>query len=188
MTAGRPRLQVVGSEWPEPLPAVVRPSPAPPLRVLFYTAPGAMQDPGGGEVQLVKTAEHLAALGIEARLFDSWNDRLDHADWVHLFGSLPECLTMARLARRLGPRIALSPISWYDPRVSWKLEPAWARKLRGVASWSARRLYPGFPSWRRELVRIADLLLPNSHAEAVQLERLLGALPGRAGRGARQLV
>ncbi len=145
-----------------------------PLHVLFYTAPTAMQRPGGGEVQLLKTAEYLDQLGAQVRLFDPWHDRLNRADWLHLFGTMPECLTMAREAKRLGVRIALSPISWYDPWVSWKLETTLARKCRGVSGWAARRYFPFIPSWRRELIHLADVLLPNSQAEARQLELLFG--------------
>jgi glycosyltransferase involved in cell wall biosynthesis len=150
-----------------------------PLRVLFHTAPGAMQNPGGGEVQLLKTAESLRELGVDVRLLDPWNDRLDEADWLHLFGTVPSCLEMARVAKRLGVRVALSPISWYDPYSSWRLSRGIARKLRGVAGWSLRRVWPRCPSWRRELIGLADLLLPNSEAEAGQLQRLFGANPAR---------
>lgn len=148
-------------------------------RVVFYTSPAALQSPGGGEVQLLKTAQYLRELGADVRLFDPWNDRLEHADWLHLFGTMPECLTMARMAKRLGVRVALSTIAWYDPIVSWRLEPGTDRKVRAVTGWLARRLCPDLPSWRRELIRCADLLLPNSAAEARQLEQLFGADPAR---------
>jgi glycosyltransferase involved in cell wall biosynthesis len=150
-----------------------------PPHVTFYTAPWAMQHPGGGEVQLLKTAEFLGDLGVHVRLFDPWNDRLGQADWLHLFGTLPECLELARHAKRCGVRVALSPITWYDPRVNWRLESGLVRKLRAVASWSARRILPQLPSWRRELIQLADLLLPNSQAEAIQLQQLFAADPSR---------
>ncbi len=145
-----------------------------PPRVLFYTAPAALQNPGGGEVQLLKTAEALRELGVNVRLFDPRTDRLESADWLHLFGTLPECLAMARQARSAGVRVALSTISWYDPRAIWQLEPTLPRKLRGVAGWSARRICSRIPSWRRELVHRVDRLLPNSQAEARQLMDLFG--------------
>jgi glycosyltransferase involved in cell wall biosynthesis len=147
--------------------------------VVFYTAPWAMQHPGGGEVQLLKTAEFLGELGVRVRLFDPWNDRLCQADWLHLFGTLPECLEMARHAKRCGVRVALSPVSWYDPWVNWRLESGLLRKLRAVVGWSVRRAFPQLPSWRRELIQLADVLLPNSQAEAIQLRRLFGADPSR---------
>ncbi|MBI3466769.1 MAG: glycosyltransferase family 4 protein [Planctomycetes bacterium] len=149
------------------------------LTVLFHTSPVAFHNPGGGEVQLLKTAQYLRGLGADVRLLDPWNDRLDQADWLHLFGTLPECLTMARLAKRVGVRVALSPISWYDPLVSWRLESGAVRKLRAVTGWLARRLCPRLPSWRRELIQCADLLLPNSQAEARQLKQLFQADPCR---------
>jgi glycosyltransferase involved in cell wall biosynthesis len=48
-----------------------------------------------------------------------------------------------------------------------------------LAAWAARRFLPGLPDWRRELLRLADAILPNSHAEAEQLVELLAADPRR---------
>jgi glycosyltransferase involved in cell wall biosynthesis len=148
-----------------------------PRRAFFFTAPWALQHPGGGEVQLLKTAEAIESLGADVRRFDPWHDRLESADWLHLFGTLPECLAMARAAKQAGTRVALSPVSWYDPGATWRLEPTFARKLRAVTGWAARRLLPAIPSWRRTLIHCADVLLPNSHAEARQLVTRFGANP-----------
>ena len=38
---------------------------------------------------------------------------------------------------------------------------------------------PRWPGWRRELLGLADAILPNSRAEADQLVRLFGADPAR---------
>jgi glycosyltransferase involved in cell wall biosynthesis len=150
-----------------------------PLRVFCYTPPSAMQNPGGGEVQLHKTAEHLRPLGVDVRLLDPWSDRVEDADWLHVFGMQPECLKMARAAARAGVRIALSPIAWHEPAAIWRLERGIGRKLRGLAGYSARRLFPAVPSWRRELLHTADVVLPNSRAEADQLCRLFDVDPAR---------
>ncbi len=149
------------------------------LRVLCYTPPSAMQNPGGGEVQLHKTAEHLRPLGVDVRLLDPWSDRVEDADRLHIFGMQPECLKMARVAARAGVRVALSPIAWHDPAAIWRLERGLVRKLRGLAGYSARRLFAAVPSWRRELIHTADVVLPNSRAEADQLRRLFGVDPAR---------
>jgi glycosyltransferase involved in cell wall biosynthesis len=42
-----------------------------------------------------------------------------------------------------------------------------------------RQLAPGFPGWRRELLHLADCVMPNSQAEAHQLRVLFGVDPLR---------
>jgi glycosyltransferase involved in cell wall biosynthesis len=45
--------------------------------------------------------------------------------------------------------------------------------------WAARAVVPKLPSWRRELLDLCDLALPNSRAEANQLTTLFGFDPSR---------
>src|SRR5262245_49433446 len=149
------------------------------LRVACYTDPQALLNPGGGEVQSHKTAAHLRRLGVDARTVCEAGADITEYDWVHLFGTTPASLEMARRAKVIGTRIALSTISWYDPWVNWKLEHTSWRKLRGMAGWMLRRTLPSVPSWRRDLLRLCDLLLPNSDVEARQLVELFGVPESR---------
>jgi glycosyltransferase involved in cell wall biosynthesis len=138
-------------------------------------APGiAFQSPGGGENQLVQTARHLEGLEVPVRLFCPWTDRLEHARLLHIFGMSREGLELARLARTRGVPVVLSPICWYEPRALAALEPHTGRKLAGLAGWCLRCLTPRIPTWRREMLLLADVVLPNSRAEAKQLIRLFG--------------
>lgn len=142
---------------------------------VFLHAPAvAFQAPGGGENQLVQTGRHLEAHGVRVRLFAPWTDRLESARVLHLFGMSREGLELARLARARGVPVVLSPICWYEPRAIAQLEPTWTRKAMGLAAWCARSVAPRVPSWRRELLRLVDAVLPNSQAEADQLVRLFG--------------
>jgi len=90
-----------------------------------------------------------------------------------------EGLELARVARAVGIPVVLSPICWYEPRALAALEAHPARKLASLAVWGLRCIAPGIPSWRRELLRLADLVLPNSRSEATQLVRLFGVARGR---------
>jgi glycosyltransferase involved in cell wall biosynthesis len=151
-----------------------------PLRagaVLLHAPSFAFQAPGGGENQLVQTGMHLEALGQSVRPFCPWTDRLKHARLLHLFGMSREGLELARRARALGTPVVLSPISWFEPSALWALEKGPARKIAGLAARGARRIAPGLPGWRRELLSLADRILPNSHAEANQLVSLFAADP-----------
>jgi glycosyltransferase involved in cell wall biosynthesis len=135
-------------------------------------------NPGGGEVQFSKTSEYLKRRGIEVRPIDSLPSSWRGCDLLHIFGTTREGLEVARGAKSHGVPVALSTISWYDPWVSWRLEPTGWRRVRSVAGWGVRRLVPSVSSWRRELLHLCDLLLPNSQAEARQLQQLF-AVPAR---------
>jgi len=146
----------------------------PPRAVLLHAPSFVFQAPGGGENQLIQTGRHLEELGVPVRLFSGWTDRLESARLLHLFGMSREGLELARVARAVGIPVVLSPICWYEPRALAALERHPARKLASLAAWGLRCIAPGIPSWRRELLRLADLVLPNSRSEATQLVRLFG--------------
>ena len=147
---------------------------AEPGSVLVHAPSFAFQSPGGGENQLIQTSRHLDLLGVPVRLFSSWSDRLAEARLLHLFGMSREGLELAKVARSLGVPVVLSPICWFEPGALVAL--ASGRVLAGVAlaKWAARRVVPRLPGWRRELLGLADAVLPNSRAEAAQLTYLFG--------------
>ncbi len=146
----------------------------PPGAVLLHAPSFVFQSPGGGENQLIQTARHLEELDIPVRLFSGWTDRLETARLLHLFGMSREGLELARVARKVGVPVLVSPICWYEPRALAALEAHPARKLASLAAWGLRQITPVIPSWRRELLRLANRLLPNSRSEATQLVRLFG--------------
>ena len=71
--------------------------------------------------------------------------------------------------------VVLSPICWFEPRALAALARTGAAAALDLAKWASRRAVPRLPGWRRELLRLADAILPNSRAEADQLVRLFGA-------------
>ncbi len=148
-----------------------------PGQVVLHAPSFAFQAPGGGEIQLIETGRHVEELGIPVRLFSPWTDRLDQARVLHLFGMSREGLELARVARSRGIPVVLSPICWYEPRALAALERDPIRKIVGLAGWGLRSIAPGIPSWRSELLGLADLVLPNSRSEATQLMRLFGLRP-----------
>jgi glycosyltransferase involved in cell wall biosynthesis len=151
----------------------------PPGAVLLHAPSFAFQAPGGGENQLIQTGRHLEELGVPVRLFSGWTDRLHTARLLHLFGMSREGLELARAARGVGIPVLLSPICWYEPRAMAALEPHPVRRLASLGGWALRRIARVVPSWRRELLRLADLVLPNSLSEATQLVRLFGVARAR---------
>ena len=149
----------------------------PPGSVLVHAPSTAFQSPGGGENQLVQTGRYLEARGVAVRPFSPWVDRLDQARLLHLFGMSREGLQLARMARAKGIPVVLSPICWIEPRAMAALAPDRVGRLANRAKWHLKALVPRAPSWRRDLLRAADAILPNSEAEGEQLVRWFGADP-----------
>jgi glycosyltransferase involved in cell wall biosynthesis len=149
-----------------------------PGSVLFHAPSCVFQAPGGGENQLVQTGRGLEALGHRIRLFSPWADRLEDARLLHMFGMSREGLELARIARARGVRVVLSPICWIEPRALVALAPGVLAAGRDLGKWAVKIVAPRWPSWRRELLSLADAILPNSRAEARQLARLFGIDPG----------
>jgi len=147
--------------------------------VLMHAPSFAFQAPGGGENQLVQTAKHLDDAGVGVRLFSPWTDRIEEYRILHLFGMSREGLELARIARRRGVRVVLSPICWREPKALYALASRRARGLWHRAKWSLKGVFPRVGGWRDDLIRQADVILPNSDAEARQLTRLFRATVGR---------
>jgi len=143
-------------------------------RVYMAGPLAAMDAPGGGEIQMLCLAQSLREQGIAARPWRPWEDRLEEADCLHLFGSLPEHLKLATGARRRGLPVALSTIAWFELTNCWREGGPIAQRLANGARFLARAAMPRLPSWRRALYQGVDLLMPNSKAEARQLMRYFG--------------
>ncbi len=140
--------------------------------VLLHAPSSAFQAPGGGEVQLIRTAAQLESLGVPVRPFNPWIDRIEDARLLHLFGMSREGLELARVAQARRIPIALSTICWFEPGAMAALASSWVGAGLDVGKWAIRRAFPLLPTWRRELLKLADAILPNSRAEADQLVQL----------------
>ena len=151
-----------------------------PSGAVVYHAPStAFQSPGGGENQLVQTGRYLEARGVAIRPFVPWTDRVERAGLLHLFGMSREGLQLARVARAKGVPVVLSPICWIEPRAMAVLATDRLGRWSNRAKWRLKALVPRWPTWRRDLLRSADAILPNSAAEGEQLVRWFGADPAR---------
>jgi glycosyltransferase involved in cell wall biosynthesis len=140
-------------------------------RVLLAGKLTALEAPGGGEAQMSALAKALGEVGTEARPWRPWEERLAACDCLHLFGSEPEHLSVIASAHRQGVPVALSTIAWFDLASCWREPWPLGRRLAACGKYLARKTCPRLGSWRRTLYHAADLLLPNSQAEAEQLIR-----------------
>ncbi|MCX7428271.1 MAG: glycosyltransferase, partial [Planctomycetia bacterium] len=74
-------------------------------------------------------------------------------------------------AHRQNIPVVLSTIAWFDVAGYWRGQGTLAGRVAACARFAVRAACPALPSWRRRLYHEADLLLPNSNAEAEQLLR-----------------
>lgn len=147
-----------------------------PESVLFHAGAGVFQRPGGGEIQLIKTGEALENRGVQVGLYNPWIDHLEEHRLIHFFGLHPEAEPLARLAKKAGIGVVVSPICWYDPVAQWHEASGWIPGLMGLSKWFLlRHCRPARNrAWRSRLLAMADRVLPNSSLEADQLQKLLG--------------
>lgn len=150
------------------------------IRVLYYTDPTAFQIFGGGEIQMLRTKEHLEKMKkqIYVKLFDAFRDRLVEYDILHVFHMRPDCLSICRLAKIEGLRIVLSPIYWSGfrnvPGMTWK----YASVFEEIMS-KTKSLYVNFRNYKyptvqtlypyKDFLELSDIILPNSRIEAADL-------------------
>lgn len=149
------------------------------MTVYFYIHPEACQDPGGGKVQLMKTKEYLEKQGLEILLYDQWNHRFKPGDILHVFGSLKQSYSLMKIAKDAGAKLVLSSICWYDFPSALCTYPDFGRRTLDTLRYLAKVFFPWVPSGRKRVMHLADLLLPNSQAEANQLVRYFGVKPQR---------
>ncbi|HWB13260.1 MAG TPA: glycosyltransferase [Pirellulales bacterium] len=170
------RIPEVAAQPDGDLPAALAPLD---INVLLAGKLTGMAAPGGGEIQLQAMARELPQVGVPARLWRPWEENLSGVDCVHLFGSEPEHLSVVEVARQKKIPVVLSPIAWFDLACCWRDAANWQRRSVACAKFLVRSALPKLPSWRRQLYHAADLLLPNSQAEAEQLIRYFGVPPDR---------
>jgi glycosyltransferase involved in cell wall biosynthesis len=119
---------------------------------------------GGGETQATRTLEELQKLGVDAERFDPWKLEFDYSI-LHFLGCKYWFREWVFMAKGKGAKIVVSPIAYMA-------RPTLGRKLFGLVD-------PWLPirttfRLHKEILQVADMLLPNSHAEAEQLVRYFG--------------
>jgi len=147
------------------------------MKVLFGTFSASTVLGGGVKVQVASLARELGQLGVEVELFDPWKDYdLSEYDLFHLFGAHVGTYHLGRAMKTLGMRFVLTP-------VFFSRHPA--RRVAAMVS-VARRLRRKGGFWTehmfcRELCDMADLVLPNTGAEADMIAEAFGVPRERIG-------
>ncbi len=159
------------------------------MKVLMQGRPDLLTCGGGDTTQVLRTAEHLRQLGVQVEFCTERSPNLSEYNLVHLFNSTGVAHIRAQLtnAHAQGKPVALSTIYWnQDELLMARLafgNARWLSYLLGkrLGGWVRQRIWYAQAEWKEThaLMREADLLLPNSYAEAELLYRDFG-LPDNA--------
>lgn len=139
--------------------------------IYFYVYPSAFQNPGGGEIVLMKTKQALERLGAEAVLFDQWRHRFQKGDLLHVFGSVKEALGLMETAKSKGVQIVLNPIIWYTWESAFRIAYHFQDRFACVLRQLVKTVFPFAPSERKRMMELADAVLAGSAVEARQIGR-----------------
>lgn len=143
-----------------------------PLRIVFDTPPWfAYPTAGGASTKLAKLSEYLQRAGHDVDLFNKWSATATNADVYHYFSSSAAALSDIRFAKSQDLRVVVEPIYWVTVRYLLELpDLPLTRRARGVLHLALKAAAPGLLPQRR-MLRLADLLIANSSAEADLLHR-----------------
>ncbi len=139
--------------------------------IFFYVYPSAFQNPGGGEILLLKTKEYLQKLNCKVSLFNMWEDRLTKNDILHVFGSVKEAYGLMETAKSIGTKIVHSPIVWYTWRDAFGIDYSRKERMFCILRQCGKTFLPMIPSARKKMMQTADVVLASTHMEAEQIKR-----------------
>ncbi len=80
------------------------------MRVLFLVYPRIGLDRGGLQIQIEKTAEGLAKLGVEVLFYDPWKNQIEDVDICHVFSIDTSMSYHVRRAKEMERPIIASPV------------------------------------------------------------------------------
>ncbi len=137
------------------------------MKILFYSNNSGFQAPGGGEILLSKTREFLMKKGVEVKLFDQWNDKLQDYDLLHNFGLSNNCYDIINSAYNKKIPIVITPIySWPSVGVAIKSGINFKHKMK----LSAYALTHNMPyinkfTYAGKMLNMATTIINDSKAE-----------------------
>jgi len=140
------------------------------MRILIGSYPAVTILEGGILTQATSLQRELVKLGHEAVLFQSW-ERYDLRawDWFYLVGAHVGTVHLARAVKSLGVKLAVSPVFFSRRKaaaLNWRT--AWGEMWSEVGGSASEA------SYTKEVCAVADLVLPNSKAEADLVTRGFG--------------
>lgn len=124
---------------------------------------------GGVRTQVLKTAQALRKLGVHIEFISPLTD-LPVVDLIHVFSAGAETLSFIDTAKKNGYKIVLSSVFYSNKSASTIAKIIAGEKIIGKVSSGIRSEY----SIKANACKAADLVLPNTRAEAILLTKGFG--------------
>jgi glycosyltransferase involved in cell wall biosynthesis len=176
------------------------------MRVLFYVREDLQSHPGGDTVQILCTAAALRQRGVEVTITSDPSADASSYDCIHLWHleRVQDTYIYLQAALRSGRPIALSPIYWPEtgqPRPRERLYSSrwrwWKEDAKNLVRWALARspierkaiaatFKKGWARCRQEILESADVILPNSRAEAELIAEECGIDEGQGDKETRR--
>ena len=131
------------------------------MKILYTTYYHAFQNPGGGEVVLLKSKMALEKLGVNIELFNPWNHKIKDFDLIHNFSSLNYRDWDG--FKTYCPKLVVTPVMWPDDSVTTCLKEKFKAQLKEIIGmkssevnfWNAlKKVDHFFPTSNQESERI----------------------------------
>jgi glycosyltransferase involved in cell wall biosynthesis len=129
-----------------------------------YVSPMSIAAVNGGlRTQALMTTKHITSFGVEPHLISPWDDIKEiNLDLVHVFGASIENVGIVDQVKAMGLSLVLSPVFFSNRKAAFIKR---ALKIERLSSAFGSGIRSDF-SVKTELCSKADLVLPNTSAEA----------------------
>lgn len=134
------------------------------MKILFDTYPTAFQNPGGGEIIILKLKQHLEKKGISVDLFNPWQHKIMDYDLIHYFSTLNwENWYYYKIYNK---KMVVTPTMW--PRSNFGYY--WFYRLKFHLKQILQR--SSLPYCLTSAMNIPDLFLPTTEIEQKKIMRI----------------
>lgn len=139
------------------------------MKVGFVAPLGIALVNGGVRTQALQTASALTKSGVEVEFISPWQEGIE-ADFVHIFVTGLDTLGILTRCSELGIKTVLSPVFFSNRSASLISTSLKAEKVLSKVGSGIRSDF----GIKAEACSIADLVLPNTSAEAILIEKGFG--------------
>lgn len=144
------------------------------MTVGFIAPLGIAAVNGGVRTQALQTAGALNKLNVEINFVSPWQESLE-VDIAHVFVAGPDTLGILKRCSELGIKTVLSPVFFSNRSATAISSSLKAEKILSKIGSGIRSDF----GIKAEACRIADLVLPNTTAEAELIEKGFGINPSK---------
>ncbi len=144
------------------------------MKVGFIAPLGIALVNGGVRTQALQTAASLKNLGLDIEFISPWTKKVD-VDLMHIFVAGPDTFGVISRCSELGIKTALSPVFFSNRSSATIASSLKAEKVFGKVGSGIRSDF----GIKAQVCKIADIILPNTSAEAELIEKGFGIDPSK---------